>query len=252
MRHGSPWICIDLAASAAWVFAALFGTALLEPAFAEGDCFSAIDLASDAPPRLAKVVASYPRVYLLKSRSEAKDCPADVPDCRSRAYVVSGDELFTGARLGDFICASFVSAKGLESAGWVAVQALAPQPAPAAAMRRDDWIGRWTGGPEQSIDISRGPGSEGLKISGSATYGALDRDRIKRGAVNSGEISAEIAASAATLAFTMADSGTKSYAEADQYECRVRMRRFAAYLLVEDNRNCGGNNVSFTGTYRRK
>jgi hypothetical protein len=30
------------------------------------------------------------------------------------------------------------------------------------------------------------------------------------------------------------------------------MRRFADYLLVEDNHTCGGVNVSFTGAYRRR
>jgi hypothetical protein len=30
------------------------------------------------------------------------------------------------------------------------------------------------------------------------------------------------------------------------------MRRVGPYLLVEDNRDCGGVGVSFTGLYRRK
>jgi len=35
-------------------------------------------------------------------------------------------------------------------------------------------------------------------------------------------------------------------------QCRVRMQRIGARLLVEDNGGCGGAGVSFLGFYRRK
>jgi len=54
------------------------------------------------------------------------------------------------------------------------------------------------------------------------------------------------------LAFAMVGEATKPYDRGDEYDCKVKMRRFADYLLVEDNRMCGGANVRFTGAYRRK
>jgi hypothetical protein len=46
----------------------------------------------------------------------------------------------------------------------------------------------------------------------------------------------------------MVGEATKPYYQGGEYDCRVRMRRFANYLLVEDNHICGGVNASFTGT----
>ena len=34
--------------------------------------------------------------------------------------------------------------------------------------------------------------------------------------------------------------------------CKVRMHRIGELLLVEDNGNCGGVGVTFTGLYHRK
>jgi len=38
----------------------------------------------------------------------------------------------------------------------------------------------------------------------------------------------------------------------DEQGCRVRMQRIGPWLLVEDNGDCGGSGVTFSGLYRRK
>ena len=37
----------------------------------------------------------------------------------------------------------------------------------------------------------------------------------------------------------------------EKYDCRVRLRRVGNYLLVSDNLNCGGANVTFNGVYSK-
>ena len=165
--------------------------------------------------------------------------------------MIPGDEVLVGAKAGAFVCASFVSAKGLETAGFLPATSLAAQPA-ATAAGPGDWLGTWHGNAEQEIKIGLGKTKGTLAVSGDASFGALDPVRVKRGGVNMGQISGETTPRDGRLAFAMVDNATKPYDKGGQYDCRVRMRRLAAYLLVEDNHMCGGNNVSFTGSYRRK
>ena len=47
------------------------------------------------------------------------------------------------------------------------------------------------------------------------------------------------------------DSGSTPFEKAEG-ECRVRMQRFGALLMVKDNDGCGGAGVTFTGLYQRK
>lgn len=216
------------------------------------DCRTAISLTDGAPLRLATVVGQSPRVFFIKGASDMKGCPAATDQCRWRAFIVPGDRVFTAQKSGGFVCASFVSRKGLETAGWLATNSLKGLPPPAPAAGPAAWVGVWQGNIEQRITIRREAAKDMLSISGEATFGATDPDRVARGGVNSGEIAADVAPQNGALAFAMAGEATKPYGQGGEDDCRIRMRRFADYLLVEDNRMCGGNNVSFTGTYRRK
>jgi hypothetical protein len=49
----------------------------------------------------------------------------------------------------------------------------------------------------------------------------------------------------------MGTNATLPYDQGEEVDCRVRMRRLGSFLLVEDNRRCGGINVSFSGIYQR-
>lgn len=48
------------------------------------------------------------------------------------------------------------------------------------------------------------------------------------------------------------DDGGLTIVDAGDAQCEVRMRRVGRYLMVDDNRNCGGENVSFPGVYRAR
>jgi hypothetical protein len=94
---------------------------------------------------------------------------------------------------------------------------------------------------ESDITIKPGAKPGTLSISGDATWGGFDPERVKKGAVHTGEIAGLASPSGPTLAF---DDATDS-------DCKLWMHRLGPYLLVSDSYNCGGMNVTFWGVYTR-
>lgn len=212
-----------------------------------GDCFSGITL-SEAVTRLATVTGQGPRVFFRRNAMDAKGCPANTSGCQSKSYVVPNDEVFLGRQEGAFVCASFVSAKGRETAGWLRMEDVSPRAVPAAALQ--DWPGTWTD-IEKKIIITRGKAAGTLAVAGEATFGGSDPVRVRNGSVSSGEIRGDAPLKDGMLAFTMGEDRTLGFGEGDEFDCRARFLRLGAYLVVEDNGQCGGINVRFTGLYRR-
>jgi hypothetical protein len=67
---------------------------------------------------------------------------------------------------------------------------------------------------------------------------------------HNGVIEAEATPRNDTIAFV--NDGSVPFENADEQGCRVRMQRIGPGLLIEDNRDCGGSGVTFSGLYRRK
>jgi hypothetical protein len=230
------------------------GSAHVFPAHAQsGDCTGFQDVSPEARLRIGQISdAKNPRVHFLKNAGTQRGCPSGGPACRDKAYLVSGDTVIVSATAGDYVCADYVNAKGFVRSGWLPQASVALR-ADEPAANVESWIGVWSGGPEQRITITKGKAPGEVGIEGEATFGALDPARTARGGVNVGSLDVSVRPDKGFVAFTMADEGTAlPYGEGDQYDCRVRMQRIGLFLLVEDNRNCGGMNVSFSGAYRRK
>jgi hypothetical protein len=51
--------------------------------------------------------------------------------------------------------------------------------------------------------------------------------------------------------FRKCSIGNIPFDRAADGQCMVRMQRVGIWLLVEDNQQCGGSKVTFTGLYRR-
>lgn len=197
---------------------------------------------------LARVGAASPRSYFIKDASSAKGCPGPSDACRDKSYLVPGDRVVAGAVQGAFTCVDYVGAGGSDRAGWIATADLKPEPAPPVAAA--DWLGRWHRD-EADITIKPADGKR-LLVHGDATFGAHDPGRVKRGGVNVGEIAGRVAPDGADLAFDMqSDAVTLPVEKGDEADCKVWMRRLGPYLIVSDDRNCGGMNVSFDGIYGR-
>ncbi|WP_156295412.1 hypothetical protein [Methylobacterium aquaticum] len=216
---------------------------------AEGDCVDYGPLGAGAGPRLGTIKSGEARVPFVKGTSTRKGCPGPDPACREKAFLVPGNLVILGNTLPGFVCATYVGKTGAVRAGWVPETAVVPPPT-SAAPSVTDWTGTWTA-PEQTVVIRPGKAPGTLGVKGDATFGALDPDRVRRGAVNIGEVAGETAPTGADLAFTMGDKGTLPYSAGDPSDCRLRLKLLPPFLLAEDNAACGGMNVTFTNVYRR-
>ncbi len=175
------------------------------------------------------------RSYIIRNGSEKAGCPSPSSECRAKSYLIAGDEVLLGRTNGAFVCTQFVTAKKNWSAGWLLAADLVPAAAPPSLAA---WVGTWEGG--GTITIKPAVKAGALAIKGSAAF----RD-------NSGEIEAVAVPDGANLSFTM-DGGDKTL-PVDQGEgCKVWMGRGRRNLIVADNGQCGGVNVSFEGVYTRR
>lgn len=200
-----------------------------------------------APARLASIAATNDaRTYFLRNASDAPGCPSADAACRLKAYLVPGDEVVVWSHDGEHACASFSGAKGRVTTGFLPTAALVF--ADPAARDLADWLGTWTR-VEAEIRIEAA-GEDRVVVSGDATWGAEDPERVERGGVHIGTIDPTTVAIGGESVVRFA-TGEEPDDPEDEYRCRVSLQLLGDRLLVSDNFQCGGANVSFSGTYVR-
>ncbi|MBM3640901.1 MAG: hypothetical protein FJX15_06060 [Alphaproteobacteria bacterium] len=205
----------------------------------------------DASKKLAlmRIESKEPKVNFVSGPSKkAPNCPSSEPACRLKAFLTPGDEALIAASDAPFVCATYVSARGAETTGLLPREAI--QPVAPDAIAGAKWDGEWRRTEAKIVLKSRG---DVVKVSGSATYGAEDSERVKRGAVNLGELDGEAKPRGNTLAigYDPDRSADLPTPEAAKDSCAARLSLYSRYLVVEDNLGCGGMNVSFSGVYVR-
>ena len=119
-------------------------------------------------------------------RGDVAGCPSTAPKCVRKAYLLAGDPVILGKTQGVYREVSFTGPTGTLTEGYMPSSALKPWTAPAL------WTGHWVRD-EGDITIKPGKRAGTYAISGEATYGAHDPDRVKRGGVNIGNIDGEAA-----------------------------------------------------------
>jgi len=171
------------------------------------------------------------RVYFY---GEDEGCPSSAAKCRQKAYLIPGDEVITSRRFGDWVCAWYQPARGSETVGWPAADRLGAvaieENAPLAS-----WLGTWNFY-DDSLRVSRGRRVDVLSVSGAATW-----QGVNPGNVHIGELSGN-----GTPVGNVLRLGE------DPEDCQATLRLVGPYLVVSDNKQCGGVNVTFDGVYRRK
>lgn len=211
------------------------------------DCLG-FELSATQPAALARVLASAPRVWFIKGATELAECPSTAAICRRKAYLVPGDQVLTTRSQAAWTCATFFDQRGRQTTGWLASDVLGKPETKAFSAQA--WAGEWKRDAEADISIKvTGPNT--IELSGTATWGAGDPDRVARGAVNIGELEATSLPTLKPLITFIPGQGVMPPAEADEFGCVVSAQRLGDFLLVEDNLRCGGMNVSFSGIYRR-
>jgi hypothetical protein len=219
---------------------------------AQGDESICGDLFSEEQPVLYRVKAGASRLHFHLGGETKAGCPSESDTCRDRSYVVGGDPVIGTRKYGGFVCATFASPTGKSAVtiGWLPTASLDMPSAGPASQR--DWLGEWRSGQWHRITIKKAA-KGAISLDGSALYGADDPGRRERGAVNTGEIAATLTPEGGSAAFSLDFEGEvhPHDAQGDGIYCRVRMWQLGPYLAVEDNVQCGGHNVTFTGIYRR-
>jgi hypothetical protein len=215
-----------------WMLALLMSTTVTARDAAEDAMCREGGFGDDAVVFSLARVAAGDKLHFL---DDLHGCPeqGDVA-CRRKAYVLPGDVLLIGKRRGAYACAFYPGASG-GSAGWVSVARLAPiEVEPAPALER--WSGTWSEGDNRIVITAKG---HGLHAQGEAWWPMRDppEDSFPNGP-NSGAFAADATPQRQAVIFH------------DQ-DCEVHASLVNDWLVVGDNRTCGGLNVTFSGVYRR-
>lgn len=153
-------------------------------------------------------------------------CPTG--ECRRKSYLIPGDRVLVGAVSDDWACAAFTGGKK-PVIGWLRKDQLFIGQAPGP-MPLDAWSGQWTAW-YNSLDIAVGA-DQTLAISGTAIWG--DGPAPRTGEVNG------------------STTPSDNRALVKDGSCQVRLTLVDQWLVADDNSECGGMNVTFTGIYRRE
>jgi hypothetical protein len=178
---------------------------------------------------LARIVGD-PKVYL-------KTCPPGEAGCTEpphTPYVIPGDVVIVGARIGNVVCVAKPNRQGA-SAGWVTEYQVQLEPTPPAPLAA--WVGHWTLPGGASIDLRAAGGA--LAVSGAACWPACNTSGKLKYGPNVGDLDGKAAPANGHLRIGGDDA------------CAADLWLVAPYLVVFDNLGCGGMNVSFTGVYQR-
>jgi hypothetical protein len=198
---------------------------------------------------LARVVATEARVHFIAGRGERTACPSADSGCRQKAYLVPGDEVLVDTADGPYVCTFFKSQTGTETRGWLPRAAVQITPPESVPLRQ--WDGKWRRDREAQIVIKSTQNE--LDVSGNAMWGSYDRQRVKRGAVHVGELRGKGKPRGQMLALGWDPDRANFPSPGDQApdDCAAKLELYGRYLVVEDNKGCGGINVSFGGIYIR-
>lgn len=158
-------------------------------------------------------------------------CPADEPRCLQKAYSVKGDVLVAGHRRGSWTCVEYPNRLG-GTEGWVRSDQIAAAPAPPPPTA-GDWAGEWVRDRDASIRLTVKGGL--VAADGEALWRSPNPDNVHVG----------------DLAGAARPSGDRLVLKSGDDPCVAALRRLGPYLVVSDNEQCGGANVTFAGVYRR-
>lgn len=180
--------------------------------------------------RAARIVAPG-RVYF---RDDGAGGPCEGPKCPGKAYVMNGDVVVSGRRRGPWVCVIYPNSRG-GTEGWVRLDEIAPVAATAPGL--DIWTGTWARGDHAELTVKRAGAR--LSVTGQALWFGSRPDNV-----NTGEIDAAGTPEGDTLR-------ARDVAYPNDEGCHPSLRRLGPYLVVADDKSCGGLNVTFTGVYRR-
>ena len=170
---------------------------------------------------------------------------------KTASYVVRGDQVLTGNRDGDYICAQYQSRAGDGGRGWIKsadLTALSSKPLSASM-----WYGKWIVGKSYNLAFKKGSKPDWLSVVGEGAHWAMDQNTSTDEPMYTGGVDGEAPLVDGTMGFTQTDDRAfLPYDEkaSDSYKCAVRFRILSSrYIVAEDSGNCGGAHIRFSGLY---
>ena len=173
------------------------------------------------------------RIYFYNDFED--DCPGK-ESCRAKAYVVPGDRLIVSRTYKDFGCVWFTPGKGVPTIGWIKLADLKFANAVTTKPALSSWLGEWNYA-DNHIKFTHNKLAGYLNAAGDALWRGVGDN------VHVGELDDRVQPVGNVVKVGESDT--------DEYSCKATMRLIADFLVVNDNGNCGGANVTFSGVYRR-
>jgi hypothetical protein len=159
------------------------------------------------------------------------NCPTE-GNCQLKSYLLAGDQLIAAKSYDKFTCVWYQAPKGRATVGWIPTEKLTFSAANENPPLKS-WLGAWKFY-DNSINIALPKGKPGsLYVTGQAYWRGLGDN------IHTGEIDAT-----GQPAGNLFESAAK-----EEYDCGFTLRLIGKYLIVKDNLQCGGANVTFSGVY---
>lgn len=195
----------------------------------EPGCDQGAFVAANSALRFGRVSGAGPARLLV----DGEDCPSPAAACRGAGAVPARQRLLLGRSKGGYVCVLVLSARG-SATGWLARRQIAGHTAPVdPAPPLAAWSGTWRQS-DNRITLSLEDGR--IKGEGEAYWPA--RNVMP---ANEGAFDGSAASTGNHLRFTSTEPDA----------CDVRMTLAGAFLIVDDNRQCGGHDASFFGVFVR-
>lgn len=169
------------------------------------------------------------RVYFY---GDDENCP-NGKNCRQKAYLIAGNEVIVSRKFGDWACSWYQPKKGYETVGWISLKNLEFMPMEQGI---EEFAGKWSFYSNE-IEIKKTKDPKRFEIKGLALWKGVGDN------IHTGELDGKAIWNEKLLVYGEDDK--------NEYACKVEFDLVWKYLIVSDNLNCGGLNVTFSGVYRR-
>lgn len=173
------------------------------------------------------------RIYFFNDFES--DCPV-AKGCKGSSYIIPGNKVVVARSYKGFACSWYTSPKGNATTGWIRLADLDIRKA-AASPKIGSWLGEWAYA-DNDIKFTENKLPGTLNVTGNAFWKGLGDN------VHIGELDGRAEPKGTLLKLGEEDT--------DEFACKVTMRLVDSFLVVRDNMNCGGANVSFSGVYLKK
>ncbi|MDH7796260.1 MULTISPECIES: hypothetical protein [unclassified Beijerinckia] len=240
------------------IFAASLGILAVSSAAQaqDADYCSPFDAARQATSSLAlrTVKDEVKRLHFINSEPNKAGCPSLEASCQLPSFVVGGDRLLVSSvNAKKLACVHYFSKAGKLSSGFVDASALNVASTSGEKLSSRAGLGAWSNGNTGLIEIK--PATDNyVVISGEINRGPPS---FNSGSLNGPAfLSIKDDGKSAGYADDHYDGTTSPTSPPDtsaaSFSCKARLRLMGDFLIVDDNDNCGGHGVMFTGLYKKK